>query len=108
MHTGLKDEFRIHFLCYPACELYRGRLVNWYDDSATKQTPKKHRDPLRGIFTPQENRIALCDAPGFEFSCDAVCLCDYPRISPTLHAIAAPLAHGNFVAMCGVGLDKIK
>jgi hypothetical protein len=73
-------------------------MIDGDDDHATQEAPEKYRDPLRGVFAPQQYGVTFRYASGFQFARKAIrCFADL-RVRPTFHAIAAPLPNGNFAA----------
>jgi hypothetical protein len=82
-------------------------MINWHHHNAAKHAPEESNNPLRGILPPQQNRISLSYAAGIQFARHAICLRGNSPIAPALHAISAPLSHGNLVAMRCVLFDKV-
>src|SRR5690349_16189480 len=81
--------------------------IDWDDDHTAKRTSQECADPFGRVMTPQNSCITLSQAAEFKLAGHAVGLRGNLGIGPTFHSIAALLAHGDFLAIPRVALDKI-
>src|ERR1700739_2833576 len=106
--TRVKHQLGMYLLGHSRGKLDCRSRIDWHNYRSAQQASQEDANPFRGAFAPQQNRIAFFNAVPLEFTRQAVCRLGNPPVAPTLHAIAAPLPHGNLFAMRGVGLDEIE
>ncbi len=85
-----------------------GNRVHWHGDCTCEKASKKSREPLAGVFAPEENTVAFRNAARRKLLRENMRGAEQLRIRPPHHPVAAPPRYRNFAGRTRFGLEILE